>query len=116
MPLLSDAVLQAEEVYRKLGQTEVLRPGEQVFDRRGVPPRSPPWRAFAHGLELSGNLLECVVGCCPFDPGDQPDKPVIALLRRGPVQQTDLKDAFIGQPSYGAAQPLDGPGRGLSAV
>jgi hypothetical protein len=94
----------------------MLRAGQEVFDRRGVPSSPAPWRAFAHGLKLSGNLLERAAGRCRLDPSDQPDKPVTTVLRLGPVQQADLKDAFIDQPSYGATQPLNRPGGCMPAV
>ena len=96
---------------RSSGQTEMLRPGQQMLDRRGVPSRSAARRAFAHGLELGGDLLQRAIGRCRLDAGDQPDQPVIALLRSGAVQQAGLDDAFVGQPPHRAAQPLDRPGR-----
>ena len=46
---------------------------QQVFDRRGVPPRPAPWRAFTHGFKLGGDLLERTIGRSRLDPGDQPD-------------------------------------------
>ena len=72
--------------------------------------------AFAHRLELRGDLLKRAIGRCRFNAGDQPNKAIVAVLRQGAIQQAGLDDAFRGQPPHGAAQPFDRPGGGPPAV
>jgi len=61
-----------------------------------VPARSAARRAFPHGLELGGDLLQRAVGRRRLDAGDQPDQPVTAALPAGAAQQRRLDDAFVG--------------------
>ena len=56
-------------------------------DRGGVPSGSAPRRAFAHGFELGGDLLERAIGRCRLDAGDQPDQPVVAGAPSRAIQQ-----------------------------
>ena len=60
-----------------------------------MPSCSTPRRAFAHGLELGGDLLQRAIGRRRLDAGDQPDQPVIAELRPRAVQQGRLDNAFV---------------------
>ena len=87
-------------------QAEALRLGQEVFDRRRVPSRAAAWRAFAHGFQLRGDLLERAIRCCRLDAGNEPDQPVIAWLGPGSVEQGVLDDPFGGQPPDGAAEPF----------
>jgi len=50
---------------------------------------------------LSGDLLQCAIGCRGLDAGDQPDQPIVAELRPRAVQQGRLDDAFRGHPLHG---------------
>ena len=63
-----------------------------------MPSRSAPRRAFAHGLELGGDLLERAIGRRRLDAGDQPDQPIVPRLRLCAIQQACLEDAFRDQP------------------
>jgi hypothetical protein len=74
---------------------KALGSSRQVLDRRRVPSRAAARRAFAHGFELGGNLLERSVGRCCFDACHQPDQAIVALLGHGAVEQTDLNDPFV---------------------
>jgi len=95
----------------RCGQTEPLS-----LHRRRVPPRPTPRVAYAHRLELGGNLLKRAIGRCRLNAGDQPNKAIVASLRPGAIQQARLDDAFRGQPPYGAPQSFDRPGVGPPAV
>jgi hypothetical protein len=88
---------------------EPLRLGQQVFDRGGVPSCAPAWRAFAHGFELCGDLLERTIGCCRLDAGNQSDQPVVAGLRTGAVEQCTRDDPLGGQTLNRAAEALYRP-------
>lgn len=66
-----------------LDQSELLRPAQQVPDRRRMPARAPARRAFAHGFELGRDLPQRAVGRRCLDAGHQPDQPVVAALPAG---------------------------------
>ncbi len=94
----------------------MLGSGQQLFDGGGVPTRAAPRRAFAHTLKLGGYLLEGAIERRHFDPGDQSNQAVVAVLRPCAVQQAGLNDPIVCQSLHSAAQPLDGPCGGLPAV
>src|ERR1700733_5069000 len=96
--------------WRSAGQPELFCSSEQVLDGGRVPPGATARRALAHGLELSGDLLQGALRRCGGDTRDEPDQPVVALLAGRAFQQGRLDDALRHQPPYGAAQPLNGPG------
>jgi hypothetical protein len=68
-----------------------------------MPSRSAARRAFAHGLELRGDLLKGAIGRCRLDAGDQSYQTIVAVLWRRAVQQPGLDDAFVNQAPYGAS-------------
>ena len=91
-------------------QTEAGGVGQHVADRRRVPARSAARGAFAHRLELGGDLLQRALWGCRLDAGDEADQPVAAAPRWRTVEQDRLDDAFGDQAADGAAEALDRPG------
>jgi hypothetical protein len=98
------------------GQFGAFGPREQMLDRRGMPPRAAARGSLAHSLKLDGDLLERAVWCCCLDAGNQPDRPVVALLRLGAIEKAGLQNPFVGKTSHGASERLDRPVRGLPSV
>jgi hypothetical protein len=99
-----------------LSAAQFLGARQKVFDRRGMPPWAASWRAFVHGPELGGDLLQGTVGRCGLDAGDQPDESIVAIQTLSSAEQPGFDDPSSGQPLDRPAQTLDCPGDFLSAV